>query len=181
VSRRLAAVALLTLTGLGLGLTACGDDDGGSSGTASVTVTDAWARTSPAMASVGAAYMTLESKDGDALVGASVDPSVAGKVEIHETVMAESSDTTMGMGSDTTAMGMGSDTTMAGSGAMTMQPVASIPLPAGEAVSLAPGGYHLMLLDLAKPLTTGETIQITLTFEKAGSQTVDAEVRDTAP
>jgi copper(I)-binding protein len=38
-----------------------------------------------------------------------------------------------------------------------------------------------MLIDLAKPLTTGETIQITLTFEKAGPQTVEAEVRDTAP
>jgi len=181
VTRRLAALALLTVTALGLGLAACGDDDGGSSGSAAVTVTDAWARTSPAMATVGAAYLTLESKDGDALVGASVDPSVAAKVEIHETVMAGSSDTTMAMGSDTTAMGMGSDTTAAGSGAMTMQPVESVPLPAGEPVALAPGGYHLMLIDLAKPLTTGETIQITLTFEKAGPQTVEAEVRDTAP
>jgi periplasmic copper chaperone A len=179
VTRRLAAMALLTATALGL--VACGDDDGGTSSSAAVTVTDAWARTSPAMANVGAAYMTLESKDGDALVAAAVDPAVAAKVEIHETVMAESSDTTMGMGSDTTAMGMGSDTTMAGSGAMTMQPVESIPLPAGEQVSLAPGGYHLMLLDLAKPLTVGEKVEITLTFEKAGTQAVEAEVRDTAP
>jgi periplasmic copper chaperone A len=182
VTRRLAALALLTVTGLGLGLTACGDDDGGSSSSAAVTVTDAWARTSPAMATVGAAYMTLESADGDSLVAASVDPSVAAKVEIHETTMAETSDTTMAMGgSDTTAMGMGSDTTAAGSGAMTMQPVDSVPLPAGEPVSFAPGGYHLMLLDLAEPLTVGETIEITLTFEKAGTQTVAAEVRDTAP
>ena len=93
---------------------------------------------------------------------------IAGMTEIHETVAAD----------------MGSATTMAGSattmGAMTMKPVAKIALPAGKAVELKPGGYHVMLMKLAKPLTKGQTFDVELTFEKAGKQTVKVEVRDNA-
>lgn len=169
--RRVAVLAVLSVAGLGL--VACGDDDGGSGG--GVSVSGAWARTSPSMVDVGAAYMVLESGEGDTLLSASVPDTVAGTVEIHETVMGDmgSSDTTMAMG--------GSDTTMAGSGAMSMQQVDSLALPAGEAVALEPGGYHLMLLDLVEPLETGDTVEITLTFENAGEQVVEAEVRDAAP
>lgn len=157
----LALVATATL------LAGCGGDGAG------IAVTDAWARTSPSMTSAGAAYMVI-TNDGevdDALVGAAVDSSVAATVEIHETVA---------MGSDTTMGGMGSDTTMGG-GMMTMQPVERIDLPAGGSATLEPGGYHLMLLDLAEPLESGETISITLTFEQGGEQVVEAEVRDSAP
>jgi hypothetical protein len=79
----------------------------------------------------------------------------------------------------TTAMGDSTETTMAeGSESMTMQPVDSIELPAGEAVELKPGGYHIMLLDLVKPLEVGQSIDVTLTFDKAGEKTVTAEVRE---
>ena len=54
-----------------------------------------------------------------------------------------------------------------GMGGMTMREVARIPLPAGEAVTLEPGGYHVMLLELAAPLTAGQTFPVTLTFEEA--------------
>lgn len=47
-------------------------------------------------------------------------------------------------------------------------------IPAGGSVSLAPGGYHLMFMDLAGPLVEGGSITVTLTFEKAG--TVDVEI-----
>jgi periplasmic copper chaperone A len=179
MSRRLVATTLLTVAALALA--ACGDDGDGGGG--AVSVEGAWARTSPAMVNVGAAYMVLESDDGDRLLSASVDPSVAGKVEIHETMMMGGADTTMGdMGAETTMGDMGAETTMAeGGGAMSMQPIDSLELPAGEAVALEPGGYHLMLLQLAEPLESGDTIEITLTFETAGEQTVEAEVRDTAP
>jgi periplasmic copper chaperone A len=159
--RALALVASLAL------LAGCGSDGGG------IAVSDAWARTSPSMASAGAAYMLISNQGDvdDALIGASVDSSVAATVEIHETVA---------MGSDTTMGEMGSDTTMSG-GMMSMQPVDRIELPAGESATLEPGGYHLMLLDLAEPLEAGETISITLTFEQAGEQVVEAEIRDSAP
>jgi copper(I)-binding protein len=76
-----------------------------------------------------------------------------------------------------------SDDTMTGdmSGEMTMQQVQSIMLPAGEMVMLMPGGYHVMLLDIAAPLEVGQTFEITLTFANAGSKVVTVEVRDEAP
>ena len=45
-------------------------------------------------------------------------------------------------------------------------------LPAGEAVALAPGGYHLMFID-PKPLREGDTFLATLTFENAGTKEVE--------
>ncbi len=52
-------------------------------------------------------------------------------------------------------------------------------LPAGEEVSLEPGGYHVMLLELAQPIAEGDTIQVTLVFENAGEVQVEAEARET--
>lgn len=141
----------------------CGGDDDG------VTVEGAWARTSPAMTTAGAVYMQITASEADRLVGASVPASVAAVTEIHETVMAGGD---MG-GETTTTGGMG--------GEMTMQPVEALDLPAGETVSLQPGGYHIMLLDLAEPLETGSTFEVTLVFEEAGEQVVEVEVRDQAP
>lgn len=62
--------------------------------------------------------------------------------------------------------------------AMEMRPVESIAVPAGETVSLKPGGYHVMLLDLVKPLVIGESFDLTVTFAEAGEQTVKAEVKE---
>lgn len=159
-----------------------------------VTITEVWARATPPGMLRTAVYMDLASTDGDALIDVAVDPSVAADAQIHETVMADDamgSDTTMGgdmAGDDmssTTAMGeemsedMTSETTMGGDmgGEMTMQEVDQIDLPAGEVVSLAPGGYHVMLLDLTAELAEGDEIEVTLTFEKAGEVTVTAPVR----
>jgi hypothetical protein len=154
-------------------LVACGDDDepAGSTGTPlTIEIEGAWARTSPTMATAGAAYMTVTNAGdtGDSLRGASVDPSVAGSVELHQTV-AESGDESM-----TTTTGMAG-------GTMTMVPVDEIIVSGGETVALEPGGYHLMLLDLVEPLEVGATIELTLTFERAGEIEVTADVRDMAP
>ena len=162
------ALALLTVAA------GCGDDTKTDSA-AEIAFAGQWARTSPAMASMGAAYVTITSPNDDALVGAKVDASVAATIGVHETVMAED------MGSDTT-LGAGSDTTVGtGGGEMTMRPVASVVLPAGVAVELTPGGYHIMLIDLVKPLAVGTTLSITLVFEKAGEIVIEVPVLDEAP
>lgn len=154
--KRLApALALLMMLGA-----ACGGDDG-------VSIDKPWARASAGMANAGAAYMQLTSADGDRLIGASVDASIAGTVEVHETVAAD-------MGSDSSDDGEGM-------GAMMMQEVGEIALPAGEMVSLEPGGYHVMLLNLAEPFEVGETFELTLQFESAGDRVVEVEVREDAP
>lgn len=189
-----AIAALLILSGCG-----SSDSEGSQADTNETTTTaaaaaeeleirDVWARTSPMATTAGAVYMTITSPIDDALVMASVPTSVAGTTEIHETVAADdaesgdmaSSTTEMGAesGSDmstTTAMGeagsdMSTSTEMGGSDSMTMRPVDSIELPAGETVKLEPGGYHVMLLELAAPLTAGQTFPVTLTFEEAGTQ-----------
>jgi copper(I)-binding protein len=179
-------------------LAACGDDDEGEAtattvatddgGTAdggdaaAVEVSGAWSRNSPTMAETGAAYLTITSAADDRLVGASVDPSVAGTVEIHETVMAEDGMAEDGMAVDGMAEDEMAEDEMADMGGeMTMRPVDGIDLPAGEAVALEPGGLHIMLLDLAAPLEVGQTYELTLTFEQAGEQTVTVEVREDAP
>ena len=175
---------------------------------AEVTISDVWARPVEDLAAkdTSAVYMVIEGGDeDDALVGASVPADVATTVEVHETVSAdgemdgdmesgdmESGDMESGDMESTTTMGdmesgdMESSTTMGdmgdegdmGGGMMTMQPVDSVPVPAGETVELKPGGYHVMLLDVQKELVPGDTIEVTLTFELAGEVTVTAEVRE---
>ncbi|MGE0307563.1 MAG: copper chaperone PCu(A)C [Acidimicrobiia bacterium] len=171
-------------------LGACGDD-GGSTTSESTAATSAAASSAPKISGqwvrasstdMTAAYMTITSADGDKLVSASVDKSIAGMVQIHETVAMDASATSMGsMGSDTTMGHMGSDSSMAGSGEMKMQEVKSIDLPKGTAVELKPGGYHVMVMELAKPLEKGSEVKLTLTFEKAGTVDVTAPVSDVAP
>ena len=187
-----------------LALAGCGSDsDGGTASDATTTTAassttaataelkldDVWARKSPAGTTMGAIYLTITSPEDDKLVAAAVPAEVAGDAQIHETVMAEEGDmssTTMAGGGDmsSTTMAGGGDmstTAMAGGGdmgSMTMREVDSIDLPAGEAVELKPGGYHIMLIDLVKPLEVGEQIELTLTFEQAGDRTVTAEVRE---
>jgi copper(I)-binding protein len=72
-------------------------------------------------------------------------------------------------------------TTEAMSGEMVMQEVDSIVIDAGGSVDLMPGGYHIMLMEIAAPLELGTKFDVTLTFAKAGKVTVTAEVRDEAP
>lgn len=193
-SRSLVRLAAATLAvGALTTAAACSDDESTEKTTATTAPADQivfagqWARTSPSAVTVGAAYVTITSPTDDALTGVAVDAAVAKTAELHEMVMADNgSGTTMAMsGSATTMMGGSATTMMGGSAttmaAMTMQPVDRIELPAGQAVELKPGGYHIMLMDLVKPLAVGDTIKITFTFEKAGDITIDVPVLDEAP
>jgi copper(I)-binding protein len=50
-------------------------------------------------------------------------------------------------------------------------------IPAGETVTLAPGGYHLMFMELDGALEAGGSVDVTLTFERAGEVTLSMPVR----
>lgn len=110
---------------------------------------------------MGAAYFDITSVDDDSLVAVSVSSDVAARAEIHEVVKA---------------MDMGDDEMH--DGAMSMQEMDALELPAGTLVQLAPGGYHIMMIDLAKPLVVGETFDLTLDFDQAPDLTVTVEVSD---
>ncbi len=161
-------------------MAACGGDASG------VEVSGTWSRTSPAMSSAGVVYFDLSTAEGDTLLGASVDSSIAAKAELHETVMAE-------MGDDDSMdhedmEDMDHEEHMAEmenegmpAGAMSMAPVESVALPKGETVSFMPGGLHLMLIDLVEPLEEGQEFELTLDFETGGEHVVKVKVQDSAP
>jgi periplasmic copper chaperone A len=58
-----------------------------------------------------------------------------------------------------------------------MRRLDGLEVPAGHTVELKPGGHHLMLLDLKRPLKATDRLQLTLKFEKAGELTVEASIR----
>ena len=61
-------------------------------------------------------------------------------------------------------------------GVMKMQHVDALDIPANGQLRMKPGGYHIMLMGLAKPLKEGDEIELTLIFEKAGEMKVKAKV-----
>lgn len=105
---------------------------------AQVTVHDAWVRGTVAQQKASGLFAVITSAKDSTLVAASTP--VAGVVEIHEMKMEGS---TMKM----------------------RQLSAGLPLPAGQAVELKPGGYHVMLMDLKQPLQDGESVPLTLVVE----------------
>jgi periplasmic copper chaperone A len=104
---------------------------------ADVEITNAWARASAPGQTVGAAYMTLKSSQDSIFVFA--ETPAAGSVEIHSMSMDN--------------------------GVMKMRMLEELPLKAGKAEKLAPGGFHLMLLDLKKPLKAGDKVTLRLCFK----------------
>ena len=182
---------LIILSAAALVLAACGGDDD------AIETENAWARTSPMATTLGAAYFDITAADDDVLLGASVSSDVAGAAEVHEVVPADMDMDEMDMGDDDSMddMDMGDDDSMDdmdmedgdmdmgdGEMAMTMQEMADgLPLPAGETVSLEPGGYHIMLLDLVEPLEIDQEFELTLDFENADDMTITVTVAETAP
>jgi copper(I)-binding protein len=104
---------------------------------AQTTVKDAWVRGTVPQQKATGAFMQITSAQGGKLV--SVATPVAGIAEIHE-------------------MKMSGDV-------MKMAAVPSLELPAGAAVELKPGGYHLMLMDLKQALKAGDNVPLTIVVE----------------
>ncbi|UOF15261.1 copper chaperone PCu(A)C [Lysobacter capsici] len=120
---------------------------------AQVAVDAPWVRASVPQQTATGAFMRLTASRDLRLIGARSD--VAQNTEVHEMAMQGQM--------------------------MRMREVAAVPLPRGQAVALAPGGYHVMLIGLKRPLSAGEQVTLTLVFEDAGGkrseQTVQAPVR----
>jgi hypothetical protein len=142
-----------------------------------ITVTDAWARAMPPGTTTSAVYLKLANGTGadDALV--SVSTPVTPTAEIHEVsavsaAPAESAGMGGGMSSAAPAESAGM-----GGGMMGMHPIEKLPLPAGATVELKPGSFHIMLIDVTTPLKDGDTIEVTLTFEKAPPVTLTVPVK----
>jgi copper(I)-binding protein len=115
-----------------------------------ITVSHPWARATPGGVTVGGAYFEVKAAPGpgDRLIGAR--SAAAGSMEVHSHSIEN--------------------------GVAKMRRVDGLPIKGGESVVLKPGGYHVMLLDLKKPLKEGDLLKFTLSFEKAGDIEVEATV-----
>jgi periplasmic copper chaperone A len=116
-----------------------------------LVISQAWSRATPGGAKIGAGYLTIENKGSvpDRLVAISGD--IAGEIEVHEMAVKD--------------------------GVMTMRPVGNgLTIEPGKTVTFAPGGYHLMMMDLKSPLKQGDKLPLTLEFEKAGKVAVIFDV-----
>jgi periplasmic copper chaperone A len=119
---------------------------------AQTAVEDPWVRSTVPVQRATGAYMKLKSESGAKLVG--VKTKAAKVAEIHE-------------------MSMKGDV-------MEMREIKSLELPPGKWVELKPGGMHLMLMELAKPIAKGDEVRMTLILEDKAGKRSELEVAATA-
>lgn len=162
MTRRLAACLSALIAPVAL--VACGGDEPATFG-----ATSAWSRPTPTGATNGVLYLTITSDTDDALVAVEVPSDVAAAVELHETVIGDD-----GHGGHSHGGGGGGEV-------MSMGEVEAFEIAANSSVTFAPGGNHVMLIDLAEPLETGETYVATLRFSSGRSLDVDVVVADNPP
>ena len=117
----------------------------------SIRINHPWTRATPKGATIAAGYMTIVNAGAapDRLIGGS--SPVAGGLQVHSMVMDN--------------------------GVMKMRPVeGGLEVKPGETVELKPGAFHIMLMDLKRPLEKGQLIKGTLEFEKAGKVEIEYTV-----
>jgi len=108
-----------------------------------LSISQPWTRATPPKAQTAGGFLTIENAgaSSDRLVGAS--SPIAGRVEIHEMRMDN--------------------------GVMVMRPATDgITIPAGGSMTLAPGGFHIMFMQLKEGLAEGDAVPVELSFERAG-------------
>ncbi|HIE54237.1 MAG TPA: copper chaperone PCu(A)C [Chromatiaceae bacterium] len=116
-----------------------------------IEVIDPWAREIPPNMTTSAGFLAMKNSGSreHKLVGA--ESPVTGMVELHTHINDQ--------------------------GVMRMRPVENMPIPAGGTTELKPGGLHLMLMRLKKPIKAGDKLPITLIFEDGSRKEIEAEVR----
>ena len=125
----------------------------GALGAESIKVYTPWVRAVPSVSSVTAVYMVIENT-GDVDDKLTDVKTTASKYsDIHTTRIDQYN-------------------------VASMLKVEYLPLPSGEIVELKPGGYHIMLRELYSPVKVGEKVIIDLVFDKSGTISIEAEVRE---
>jgi periplasmic copper chaperone A len=140
----------------GMGMPDAKDSGAGTYTAGDITVTAAYARAMLPGQPVGGGYLTVTNKgaENDRLVSAT--SPLAGMVEIHE----------MAMQGETMRMRKLND---------------GVDVPAGKTVELKPGGFHLMFMKVKAPFKAGDSVMLTLVFEKAGPVEVLLPVKAAGP
>ena len=118
---------------------------------ADLEISEAWVRALPPTQANTAAYLTAVNRGDTPIVVSGATAELAGRAELHNSVMVD--------------------------GYMRMEPLASVTLAPGQTLTLAPGGKHLMLLDLQRMPISGETVRVCLTAEQGEPVCTEAPVR----
>lgn len=115
-----------------------------------IVVTEPWARATPGPVRIGVAYMTITNRGSapDRLLR--IETPAAERAELHTTVMQN--------------------------GVMQMRPLESVALPPGHTVQFAPGGIHIMLINLSAPLEEGGRFDMRLIFERTGGLDIQVPI-----
>jgi copper(I)-binding protein len=128
-----------------------------------VDIENVWARATFALAKTGAVYLTInnQSKHDVQLLSVGVDSNISSDAQLHETLMSK---------------GMGEDM---GGGMMQMRQAENgFAILSGSTLEFSPGGKHIMLAGLQKPLNVGDKFTLSLTFENNKVMRVPVEVKD---
>jgi copper(I)-binding protein len=117
----------------------------------SIHISQPWSRATPKGASAGASYMTITNKGSTPDRVSCVSSDASAECQIHTMTMDN--------------------------GVMKMRPVeGGLEILPGQTITLKPGGFHMMLLDLKHPLEAGSSVKATLKFDHAGTVDVDYPV-----
>ncbi len=152
---RLLLVLGLTLPLIGCGSPSSASEDPQATHAGPLRISKAWMRTPNEATDTDAVYLVIRNTgaEEDQLLGATTD--AAATVELHQSITTD--------------------------GVVAMRPIKAIPIPAGGAVAIEAGAYHLMLLGRTRLTNPGDTIALNLTFARAGTVALHADVRDSAP
>lgn len=116
-----------------------------------IMIENAWAMPAVDTSKPGAVMLTITNKGGEADSLVSVETSVAGMAQVHNSKEK--------------------------GGKMRMRRMQGMEVPGGKSVTLVHNGTHIMLMNLNGPLEAGQSIKVTLTFEKAGKMEIDVPVK----
>jgi len=123
--------------------------------TTSMMIKGAWARALPPVVPNGAAYLSLHNMSDEQDTLLSISSSIAKNSMLHESYLSDEK--------------------------VAMRHISNLSIKAHQAIELKPGGYHIMLMGLKKPLSLGTTFNVTLEFENAGLVEVPVTVIEQKP
>lgn len=146
----LAAAAILALTGCATGGTPASESEASAAET--VSVHDAWVKA--ADDGMSAAFGEFENSGTADITVTGVTSAASSDLQLHETVENEAGEMTM------------------------REKDGGFVIPAGQSLTLEPGGNHIMLMDLAKPIKAGDELSFTLTFSDGSTTEFTAPAKD---
>ena len=118
---------------------------------AKLEITEAWIKNLPMVVPMRAGYMDISNNQAQTIKIERLQSEAFARIEIHRSVEKD--------------------------GLMSMQPVSVLAISSGETVRLAPGGFHLMMMNPLKTLVPGNKVVVTIGYDDQSTQDIEMMVR----